>query len=395
MTDPSQQPLSREELSELRHELRTPFNAIIGYTEMLLEEDGDGPLAPLLRELHTRAQSLLALVNSSLSTTGSAISRNDLPAFAARVQDGVAPLTTIVESIERQATGDMADDLRKIHAAIDNLGRLTSERLELSTPLPPQVLDAGRFPGHPDEPPSAHPRVTSLAWGKVLVVDDNEVNRDVLGRRLEREGYRPTMAASGVEALAMLAAARFDLVLLDIRMPEMDGFEVLRRMKASPAMMDIPVVLISALDDMSSAARGIEMGAEEVLPKPFDPVLLRARVGACLEKKRRRELELEYLRGVAVLESAASAIEAGGRALPDLAEVTAREDELGRLARVFQRMASEVQAREQRLRSEVQQLRIEIDEARKTHQVAEITGTEYFKDLSRRGRELRDRFKKE
>jgi CheY-like chemotaxis protein len=127
--------------------------------------------------------------------------------------------------------------------------------------------------------------------GKLLVVDDNEANRDMLSRRLSREGYTVDKAANGREALEKLEAQEFDLVLLDIVMPELDGFAVLQRIRANPRWKEVAVIMISALDEIRSVVRCIEMGAEDYLPKPFDPVLLRARIGAILDRKRLRDEE--------------------------------------------------------------------------------------------------------
>lgn len=124
----------------------------------------------------------------------------------------------------------------------------------------------------------------------LLVVDDNDDNRYTLTRRLAREGYENvTIAVNGREALDKLQSSRFDLVLLDVMMPEMNGYEVLERMKGAPALRDIPVIMISALSEVDSVIRCIELGAVDYLPKPFNPTLLRARVGASLEKKRLRD----------------------------------------------------------------------------------------------------------
>src|SRR5207248_8761854 len=124
------------------------------------------------------------------------------------------------------------------------------------------------------------------------------VNRDVLTRRLEREGYAVAAAENGRQALEMARAQHFDLLLLDMMMPEMSGLDVLQRLKADSQLRDTPVVVISASDEIDSIARCIEAGAEDYLPKPFNPVLLRARVGACLEKKRLRDREVHYLREI-------------------------------------------------------------------------------------------------
>ena len=119
---------------------------------------------------------------------------------------------------------------------------------------------------------------------RILVVDDNASNRDMLERRLVREGHQIVTAATGTSALELVGKETFDLILLDLIMPEVSGFEVLRRLKAAEHSSHIPVIVISALDELDSVVRCIEAGAEDYLTKPFDPILLRARIGASLEK---------------------------------------------------------------------------------------------------------------
>lgn len=128
----------------------------------------------------------------------------------------------------------------------------------------------------------------------VLVVDDNEVNRDLLARRLQRQGHAVTVAEDGLQALELMRSAPFDLVLLDIMMPHMNGYQVLENLKADEKLRHIPVIMISAVDDIDSIVRCIELGAEDYLSKPFNPVLLKARISACLEKKRLRDQEQAY-----------------------------------------------------------------------------------------------------
>lgn len=133
---------------------------------------------------------------------------------------------------------------------------------------------------------------------KILIVDDEPFNVDYLEQELEDLDYDTLSAANGREALAQTAAGSPDVVLLDVMMPELDGFQVLERLKADKNTRNIPVIIISALNDLRSVVRGIELGAEDYLPKPFDPVLLKARLGACLEKKRLRDQEQLYLKGL-------------------------------------------------------------------------------------------------
>jgi adenylate cyclase len=134
--------------------------------------------------------------------------------------------------------------------------------------------------------------------GRVLVVDDDRLNRIVLTRSLERDGHRVRTAENGREALQLLREDPSDVVLLDIVMPELDGVAVLEQIKTDPALQHVPVIMISGVDEIESVVRCIEIGAEDYLPKPFDPVLLRARISAGLAKKRLHELERERVRGV-------------------------------------------------------------------------------------------------
>ena len=127
---------------------------------------------------------------------------------------------------------------------------------------------------------------------RVLVVDDNGINRLKISRGVEQHGHEVAVAENGRQALEMLQAEAYDLILLDIVMPEMDGYEVLQELKSDPQLRAIPVVVISALDELESVVRCIEMGAEDYLPKSFDPVILRARINASLEKKRLRDQEV-------------------------------------------------------------------------------------------------------
>jgi CheY-like chemotaxis protein len=228
--------------------------------------------------------------------------------------------------------------------------------------------------------------------GVILAVEDNPVNRKVLVRTLTTQGYEVTPATNGREALEILRGGNpraFDVVLLDIMMPELNGYETLEAIKSDPALRDLPVLMISAIDELNSVIECIKMGATDYLPKPFNADLLRARIEASLTTKRLRDLELEYLEQVRKVTSAASAVESGTYEASDLEDVAGREDELGRLARVFQQMAHEVRAREERLIRQVEELRIEIDVARQDRQVAEITESDFYQQISAEAEELR------
>ena len=226
--------------------------------------------------------------------------------------------------------------------------------------------------------------------GRLLVVDDNRMNRLKLSGILKQQGHTVVTAENGRLALETIHSNSFDVILLDIIMPEMDGYEVLERLKKDGSLRDIPVIVVSALDELDRIVRGINMCADDYLLKRLYRFLLKARIDACLEKKRLRDQEIEYLKHVSLLTDAAAAVEAEKFEPDSLLVVRNREDELGRLARVFQRMAKEIHLREQKLKQEVHQLRIELDAAHQAQRVAEITDSDYFQQLQSRAQDLRE-----
>jgi len=151
----------------------------------------------------------------------------------------------------------------------------------------------------------------NITPGRLLVVDDNKVNRLLLGRGLEQQGHRVAFAENGRQALEMLHDSEFDLMLLDIQMPEMDGYQVLEKVASDLELRNIPIIVTSALEELDSVVRCIEMGAEDYLIKPVNPILLRARIGAGLEKKRLRDQQRELIRRFATAEVAHDLEESG------------------------------------------------------------------------------------
>lgn len=226
----------------LRHDLRTPINAIKGYGEMVLEELAD-----------IGGESLRADLERLLGETDGLLSQLDSIIDFSRADGGAEPVGA------KGADGLMYAQLAR------------------------SILPIGG-----DQAPERE-------IGRILVVDDIATNRDMLSRRLSQDGHRITIAEGGRQALSLLESRDFDLVLLDLMMPDINGFEVFGQIKASPRLRDIPVIMISALDEVDSVIRCIEAGAEDYLPKPFNPVLLRARINACLERKSLRDRERRHL----------------------------------------------------------------------------------------------------
>jgi drug/metabolite transporter (DMT)-like permease/DNA-binding NarL/FixJ family response regulator len=191
---------------------------------------------------------------------------------------------------------------------------------------------------------------------KILIVDDYKTNRIKMSAAVAVFGHETITAEDGPKALEILARGGVDLVLLDIIMPGMSGFDVLQAIKSNARMRDVPVIIISALESqMESVVNAIEHGAEDFLPKNFEPALLKARLNACLEKKRLRDQEVQYLQQVGKLAKAAQVLEKGkfNPAKLGLGDIAQRSDGLGSLAKVFSTMAHEIYVRERKMRQHI------------------------------------------
>jgi class 3 adenylate cyclase len=152
---------------------------------------------------------------------------------------------------------------------------------------------------------------TALAPGTILLADDNPVNRLLLARSLQQQGHTVVFAEHGREALEMLRSRPFDLMLLDVLMPKLDGYQVLAELKLDPHLREMPVIMTSSLDELDSVVKCVEMGAEDYLTKPINPALLNARINACLEKKRLRDQQRELISKFATKEVAEDLLTSG------------------------------------------------------------------------------------
>ena len=233
-------------LADLRHDLRNPIGQVLGYAEMLIEDARETSADGLIGDLE-------------------------------KVQNAGKRILAIVDERINSAT------------------LLNGAELPAAAPAPVAVPIARPLDAAPDADEPLTPAADQR--GRILIVDDVDDNRDVLLRRLTRQGHTPTAVESGEAALETLATQPFDLVLLDIMMPGMDGYEVLSRLKSDTDknLARVPVIMISALDEMDSVVRCIEMGASDYLSKPFNPVLLKARIGACLREKQASDREARLL----------------------------------------------------------------------------------------------------
>lgn len=237
--------------AKLRHDLRTPLNAIMGYSEMIAEELAEQP--------HQALKSDVAVIRAE---AGVLLERID----------------AIVDFSLAEAASESAT-----HTAEDVAHSLAAMANGEGAQVTPQ-------------------------FGRILVVDDIASNRNLLSRRLTRDGHTVLLAQSGTEALECLASVDMDVILLDVLMPDMNGIEVLSKLKANPDWARIPVIMISGLTEMDAVIRCIGAGADDYLAKPFNHVLLQARLKACLERKRWADREKQYQRRIEAEKERADAL---------------------------------------------------------------------------------------
>jgi len=275
----------------VREEFEAPVDAIMGYAESMLEDAEQRGLHAIqgdLRRLRDAGSKLEELV----AGRDNPVARDqDFAAFGRDLRHDLrTPIGAIkgfgemlLDDAEAAGNAAQARALEKLLAATARLLVQVDALADFNLPSP----DAA--PETPAE--DALAAAAEAGSSRILIVDDMAETRELLSRRLMREGHRVVEAENGRSALARVAAETFDLILLDLMMPDISGYEVLRQLKASPRHRHIPVIVISALDEIDNAVRCIEAGAEDYLTKPFDPVLLHARVGASLEKRQLRDRE--------------------------------------------------------------------------------------------------------
>jgi phosphoserine phosphatase RsbU/P len=286
--------------AQVRHDLRNPLSDILGFCDVLREEAVERKLDHLLAEfalIHEAAARIFADVNHALSPENLKHRTTDFNALEAMILLHAEKILSTTESLSTKC------DLLEPNSFGDDLLRITSSARRLRDAVPALLARIREAPG---DLLSAAGRVLSpesdttrfqvrsgltAEAASLLVVDDNESNRALLARRLRRQRFTVVLAENGRQALDKLRLRKFDLVLLDVIMPEMDGYQVLAAMKSDEALRHIPVIMVSALDDLDVLARCIEAGAEDYLAKPFDPILLKARIDSCLDKKRLHDQE--------------------------------------------------------------------------------------------------------
>ncbi|HUW40034.1 MAG TPA: SpoIIE family protein phosphatase [Rectinemataceae bacterium] len=296
-----------EKLARARHAVRTKLNHIVGYGDLFrqdAEEAGRESLAEIFGRIREAALSLRAPLDRRFASPDRRFappeiqSAGSLESIDREIYDLLFALIGLIQEAKRRAERyddlDLARDVDKILEAANGLLELVEiERSgvvepDSARPLPTSPPREGTKLESESLPPA--PRA-----GRILVVDDNLVNREILARHLERQGHSVRAAADGASALDLLESEAFDIVILDVMMPGLNGYQILERIRADERLGDLYIIVISSLADTQSIARCIQLGAEDYLPREFEPVILKARIESCLEKKNLKEEQALYV----------------------------------------------------------------------------------------------------
>lgn len=307
--NPMDQPIGPYGNAELRREYLTPVNTIVGYVELMLEDARRLNLNEALSDLEriaTASRQALGLVDSVLPANQSEQTRpledeGVRQRFHLELAKQLKAVRRYAKMIHDHVNDLDADALVKdLTVLLDEvtqfLDLLTEGGSGLRLEAPGTFVESALGDDPTVSTSAPHPSRDTRDTGRILVVDDIPSNRLLLSRRLSRDGHDVVEAEGGQQALDILQDGDFDLVLLDLVMPGMDGYQVLRTIKSDLRLRGIRVIMVSGEQETESVLRCIEAGAEDYLPKPVDPVLLNARIGACLERKRWRDRERSYLR---------------------------------------------------------------------------------------------------
>jgi class 3 adenylate cyclase len=286
-------------LATARQELVAPLDALLELTTLLIDdarERGPDEFVADLHKVRASATRLRADLVALLDPAGGRAAADPGETVRHALRSRLTPIIGFCD-LWLEDAGDFlldgfAPDLREVR----DLGQRLLARVSDLAALVDAFPNGGRPPAAPESRPAARPAGDGRSeTGAVLVVDDDPLNRELLSRWLHREGHSVDLACDGRQALDLVRARPFDLVLLDVVMPGGGGVQALEALKADERLRHLPVVVISACDDLDRAVRCIEGGAEDYLPKPFNPTLLKARVSACLEKKRLRDREVQFV----------------------------------------------------------------------------------------------------
>ena len=292
-------------ISKARHNLKNPVNAILGFSEMLIEDcedEGFNDILLDLKKIHDSGTEILQIIEESLSDSNLEVSSDEISEIGRKMEISLrTPINTVIGYSEMLQEDAVDIELDTFYEDLDKIiksGRVLTKEIDKVISFNPiefvekkdqslssikSVLASIQPLGKDEE--------SKITTGSILVVDDNKNNTTLLKKRLQKIGNNVATANDGIGALSRVNKTKFDLILLDIIMPNMNGYEVLEFLKKDKRYYEIPIIMLSSMDDLTSIYRCIELGADDYVTKPFDKMILEARISACIEKKQLRDKE--------------------------------------------------------------------------------------------------------
>ena len=296
-------------ISKARHNLKNPVNAILGFSEMLIEDcedEGFDTILPDLKKIHDSGTEILKIIEESLSDSNLEVSGDKISEIGRKMEISLrTPINAVIgysEMLQEDADDIDIDTLYEDLDKIIRSGKNLTKEIDKVISFNPtefvekkgQSLDAIKSVLTSIQPLNKDEEV-KITKGSILVVDDNKNNTTLLKKRLQKIGNSVSTANDGIKAINKVNENEFDLILLDIIMPNMNGYEVLEFLKKDKRYYEIPIIMLSSMDDLTSIYRCIELGADDYVTKPFDKMILEARISACIEKKKLRDKEKQLL----------------------------------------------------------------------------------------------------
>jgi sigma-B regulation protein RsbU (phosphoserine phosphatase) len=296
----------------MRQAARTQLNHLVGYGEMLRQDAIEAGRADLASIFSTICESAQALKEPLMARLAGSEGGSRPETLDHEIYGILYALIAFIHDAKGKAT---SGGNRDIAVEADRLLEAGNSVLELMASEDDGPAGAAEEEGDERE---SRPDLSAVALepaprpGRILVVDDNLFNRELLSRHLERQGHDVRAAADGLAALDLLRSEAFDVAIIDVMMPGMNGYQLLERMRAEEALKGVHAIVISALEDTQIIARCIQLGAEDYLPREFEPVILKARIESCLEKKRMKKEQELYVAALVEAQGKLSAELRGG-----------------------------------------------------------------------------------
>ena len=295
---------------KLKHDLKNPINAMIGYSEYIIEEIESDDFIIHINDInsiyHTCKQ-----ININIEKSFHYIEKNneiefkDIEKLKYNIRTSLCTVIGLIEIINDKSKDFNLINIEEFNDCINNIYKSCKAMLSIVLNFDDYIKDTfviddgSSFKETKDSYDVKHSMINTKEYkGKILIIDDDKINLNLMDKILKKINHKVYVASNGKDALDLLKKIKFDLILLDIIMPDINGIDLLKQIKNNIKYYEIPVIMLSAIDDMSLIVDCIRLGATDYITKPIDKVLLNARINNCLERKEYRDIEKKYIKRI-------------------------------------------------------------------------------------------------